>query len=1345
MIRWSFHCLLAAGAICVGLCAEDTECSTTANVLKIAVRKDTVFQKRLVLWSSEIGFIFQSARTGALPSAGRLVMVERHGLLKDVEASEERAVSSPSWTMRASRYVAGSAALMTLLAFGILGLRTQSSPKPASQVLRMLHAAPVISLMELMPEGYENCFKNLTYFVEVDGFFTLPHAQESRFSSALECQQQCAKTYRCEHFSFWSSGGCLLTSYSSYPRKYDGPDSGSVVSGPRMCQAPPAPYRKKLPPGANVPPFVAKEAQGCGGLHAEYELAWKAEGETFFDDWQFIEKSMTRGAEWYLNRSEAIYQSVAHASPAGAIIRVGEQVHPFKRRSLMLHSPQAWRPDVGFVVAMKYKHVPYGPGVWPAFWFLNSDRPWPSGGELDVLEFANDETAKVTFHTDQNCSLNVPKMLECSAQMTGVDTDMITSCLTNYSGNALGCMPPQVRRDGEWHPGTESVTDAVHDAWSDFLCAPRSCRTSGRAQFLSFEGRDDEPPEPDQGGGGTDVAKPFSVKWSAEWKTMHDIHQLQKVAGPMTKLGWLFAGVAVGVGISYSPAMLMQYVRGKKKKGEEEEVPADAAAAPADAAAPAAPAAKAAAAPAASAEEAAAILGVEANASPAEIRAGYRRKALEDCSLRAAHRSLPPPRPRPAAGPEAPDGASDGACRGGARSGQAPQAGDAQGEDRAEEDQQRRGENNWQAQSRKPIMSATEAFATGTTREGSETARKRLGDLGSNFAMLERLSGRYETPGWLMERRHIFTHRLSQEQRLELESFMQLLRDRDGNGQDAHAGPEQSQLIPQTLPEPPSTPSPPECARLRDQVPDASSAVSSPLVAPLRRRRRVEPAAPCPPVQSPGALRTRRITGGIHKVRFDTFRKRTEQSLFYCATVAVEGLRIKAVCVRTLEEAIDIHLLIVAIAECVRRNCSSHIKDKILQSIHEVSVEHAVCEQDLSRKLRFYFVLETRLWIGVPLMTPCYRVRNLDEFDDVVLRFQAARGNDKIFTGAGRHGILTALPHRDVEERWCQIRDVFLDVKEGRGQDRKDWMIKLDQMYQNRAPVRDELWRRFNETKMRRCESEQRRYEKWMKQMEARQERKRCATLEKRRRQMERNLQRKRRRQQKAEAATLRRRYERPRMKAEDRWCQCYWRSVSQKRKKLERLLQLWSRAHQKAQASAERKRKARAERQEKERWGCREYSNNPGVLVTVWDASGITTFHIPEGQIPADLKADKPQPNTWPAIWRMAFMPFDPKTCVDIAHPQEIVLNIALCGDWAGNAWYSCKECKNTGFIPNYCIPGHDCCTIYMSNPSAEEPLKTKAYFDIDYVKVFEPKGVKMPKYAAGTYRNGGVGVGDR
>lgn len=100
----------------------------------------------------------------------------------------------------------------------------------------------------------------MTYFVEVDGFFSLPHARESRFGSALECQQACAQTFRCEHFSFWASGGCLLTSYSAYPRKYDGPKKGNAVSGPRECEPPRAGYKEKLPPGANMPPFQAREA-----------------------------------------------------------------------------------------------------------------------------------------------------------------------------------------------------------------------------------------------------------------------------------------------------------------------------------------------------------------------------------------------------------------------------------------------------------------------------------------------------------------------------------------------------------------------------------------------------------------------------------------------------------------------------------------------------------------------------------------------------------------------------------------------------------------------------------------------------------------------------------------------------------------------------------------------------------------------------------------------------------------------------------------------------------------------------------------------------------------------------
>lgn len=39
--------------------------------------------------------------------------------------------------------------------------------------------------------------------------------------------------------------------------------------------------------------FWCLEAEGCGGLHAEYELAWKAEGETFFDDPWAAESQMS--------------------------------------------------------------------------------------------------------------------------------------------------------------------------------------------------------------------------------------------------------------------------------------------------------------------------------------------------------------------------------------------------------------------------------------------------------------------------------------------------------------------------------------------------------------------------------------------------------------------------------------------------------------------------------------------------------------------------------------------------------------------------------------------------------------------------------------------------------------------------------------------------------------------------------------------------------------------------------------------------------------------------------------------------------------------------------------------
>eukprot|EP00441_Pelagodinium_beii_P045766 CAMPEP_0197623200 /NCGR_PEP_ID=MMETSP1338-20131121/3252_1 /TAXON_ID=43686 ORGANISM="Pelagodinium beii, Strain RCC1491" /NCGR_SAMPLE_ID=MMETSP1338 /ASSEMBLY_ACC=CAM_ASM_000754 /LENGTH=657 /DNA_ID=CAMNT_0043193095 /DNA_START=6 /DNA_END=1979 /DNA_ORIENTATION=- len=340
------------------------------------------------------------------------------------------------------------------------------SPKAGfSGLFDLTGMAATRDLFDLTGMATPKCYRNKSFWVEQSGALQMPGTTRSIEVNAYMCQQRCAETEGCEHFSYWKDGGCLLSSYAAYSNLFEGSTaSNGVISGPKVCKTMMDQPMEVLVSALDVPSFIAEEAPGCNSLHDEYQLAWKAQGETFFDDWQFINKSETRGAEWYLNRSEAFYQGTATASKEGAIIRVGEQVQPFKRRSMMLHSAEAWRPDVGFVVVMKYKHVPYGPGVWPAFWLLNSDMKWPQGGELDIMEYANYDTAKMTFHTDKNCSMNTAKLKQCAKTMTDIDPTMIASCYTNYSGNQLGCMPPQVRKDGEWFSKNPGAIALLWDA-----------------------------------------------------------------------------------------------------------------------------------------------------------------------------------------------------------------------------------------------------------------------------------------------------------------------------------------------------------------------------------------------------------------------------------------------------------------------------------------------------------------------------------------------------------------------------------------------------------------------------------------------------------------------------------------------------------------------------------------------------------------------------------------------------------------------------------------------------------------------------------------------------------------
>lgn len=53
------------------------------------------------------------------------------------------------------------------------------------------------------------------------------------------------------------------------------------------------------------------------------------------------------------------------------------------RDSNRISSKQAFDESV---VILDLQHMPYGCATWPAFWSFSQTGPWPTGGEIDVIE-----------------------------------------------------------------------------------------------------------------------------------------------------------------------------------------------------------------------------------------------------------------------------------------------------------------------------------------------------------------------------------------------------------------------------------------------------------------------------------------------------------------------------------------------------------------------------------------------------------------------------------------------------------------------------------------------------------------------------------------------------------------------------------------------------------------------------------------------------------------------------------------------------------------------------------------------------------------------------------------------
>ena len=203
---------------------------------------------------------------------------------------------------------------------------------------------------------------------------------------------------------------------------------------------------------ATLLPVVLSQKERCFEQSLKnYTLSWQAQGVTFFDDWDYGEQDFTGGAVRYLPRDEAMAEKLTVPEENYAILRPGavENTTRVQRKSIRLSSAKNW---TYYLTAMRYNHVPYGCGVWPAFWSNGASGNWPRDGELDILEHWNGAKSEVSFHTiadkADGCKLD-PKQLNKEGCPHFADINNVYlpwlryDCQTNYSEMPphLGCAP----------------------------------------------------------------------------------------------------------------------------------------------------------------------------------------------------------------------------------------------------------------------------------------------------------------------------------------------------------------------------------------------------------------------------------------------------------------------------------------------------------------------------------------------------------------------------------------------------------------------------------------------------------------------------------------------------------------------------------------------------------------------------------------------------------------------------------------------------------------------------------------------------------------------------------------
>lgn len=192
-------------------------------------------------------------------------------------------------------------------------------------------------------------------------------------------------------------------------------------------------------------------------------------GRDFFSNFEwFTDKDPTNGLVNYQSSSNARSQNLSFVDGEGHFV-MAVSTTPVAlegRNSVRITSKESYSDGV---YVLNVTHVPMGCATWPAFWTVTEDIDnWPNGGEIDIMENANNEYKAnlVSVHTNTSCT--IPSTIS-----DAYGTVAYTNC-SAFAPSNPGC---RVEMNGTSNPtwGT-----ALNRAGGGIIAMERSFGTTGK-------------------------------------------------------------------------------------------------------------------------------------------------------------------------------------------------------------------------------------------------------------------------------------------------------------------------------------------------------------------------------------------------------------------------------------------------------------------------------------------------------------------------------------------------------------------------------------------------------------------------------------------------------------------------------------------------------------------------------------------------------------------------------------------------------------------------------------------------------------------------------------------------